>query len=64
MNRKSLTLFGLLCLLGAMTTLTAYSVPLYELFCRVTGYGGTTKVADGTTGKTLDRVMTIRFNAR
>lgn len=63
MNRKSLTLFGLLCLLGAMTTLTAYAVPLYELFCRVTGYGGTTQVADGTSGKTLDRVMTIRFNA-
>lgn len=63
MNRKTLTLFGLLCMLGGMVTLVAYSVPLYELFCRVTGYGGTTQVADGRNGPALDRVMTIRFNA-
>ena len=63
MNRRTLTLFGLLCLLGGMATLTAYAVPLYEMFCRVTGYGGTTQVAASTTGKTLDRMMTIRFNA-
>jgi cytochrome c oxidase assembly protein subunit 11 len=62
-NRRKLTLFGLLCLLGGMATLTAYAVPLYEMFCRATGYGGTTQVATGTTGKTLDRMMTIRFNA-
>jgi cytochrome c oxidase assembly protein subunit 11 len=64
MNKgKVLTLFAALCLLGGMTTLTAYSVPLYELFCRTTGYGGTTQVSDGTTGKVLNRVMTVRFNA-
>jgi cytochrome c oxidase assembly protein subunit 11 len=53
MNRRKLTLFGLLCLLGGMATLTAYA----------TGYGGTTQVVGETTGKTLDRMMTIRFNA-
>lgn len=40
------------------------SVPLYDLFCRVTGYGGTTQ--DGTLqapDKPIDRQMTVRFNA-
>ena len=44
---KTVTIFGVLCILAGMTTLTAYAVPLYELFCKVTGYGGTTQVAVG-----------------
>jgi cytochrome c oxidase assembly protein subunit 11 len=39
------------------------AVPLYEIFCQVTGYGGTTQVAEAAPGKVLDRKMTIRFNA-
>jgi cytochrome c oxidase assembly protein subunit 11 len=39
------------------------AVPLYEVFCRVTGYGGTTQVADAAPEKILDRRMTVRFNA-
>src|SRR3546814_8071376 len=39
------------------------AVPLYEVFCRVTGYGGTTQVATATAGEVLDREMVIRFNA-
>lgn len=39
------------------------SVPLYEIFCRVTGFGGTTQVADGESGRVLDRRMTVRFDA-
>lgn len=39
------------------------SVPLYELFCRVTGYGGTTQVATAGAGRVLDRTMTVRFDA-
>src|SRR5699024_10787317 len=37
------------------------AVPLYSLFCRVTGYGGTTQVAASGTGRVLDRTVTIRF---
>ena len=39
------------------------SVPLYNLFCRVTGYDGTPLV--GTTGasRVLDRTITVRFDA-
>jgi cytochrome c oxidase assembly protein subunit 11 len=39
------------------------SVPLYNLFCRVTGYDGTPLV--GTTGasRVLDRTIAVRFDA-
>ncbi len=39
------------------------SVPLYDLFCRVTGYGGTTAVADGQGVQVLDRTVKVRFDA-
>lgn len=39
------------------------SVPLYEIFCRVTGFGGTTQVATGDADRVLDRTMTVRFDA-
>ena len=62
-NRKGMTLVGLLAILGVMGTLTAYSVELYEIFCRVTGYGGTTQIATGPADRVLDRRIKIRFNA-
>src|SRR5690606_29925610 len=37
------------------------AVPLYRIFCQVTGYGGTTQVADAAPQQVLDRTMTIRF---
>lgn len=39
------------------------AVPLYDLFCRITGYGGTTQVAAGTTGAVLDRTVRVRLMA-
>ena len=60
---KTVTIFGVLRILAGMTTLTAYAVPLYELFCKVTGYGGTTQVAAGPARSVLDRKITVRFNA-
>ena len=39
------------------------AVPLYEIFCQVTGYAGTTQRADATTGVVLDRTMTVRFDS-
>ncbi|WP_186397721.1 cytochrome c oxidase assembly protein [Stappia sp. TSB10GB4] len=47
----------------AMMTGAAYAaVPLYELFCQVTGYGGTTQRADAPTGTIIDRTITVRFD--
>ncbi len=40
------------------------SVPLYELFCRVTGYGGTTQVATNVDGiNAIERDINVRFDA-
>ena len=39
------------------------AVPLYDLFCRVTGFGGTTQVAAGESEVVLDRTIKVRFDA-
>jgi cytochrome c oxidase assembly protein subunit 11 len=39
------------------------SVPLYTLFCKVTGFGGTTKVAEAAPGHMLDRSFDVRFDS-
>jgi cytochrome c oxidase assembly protein subunit 11 len=39
------------------------AVPLYDLFCRVTGYGGTTQVAQYDPDQILDRTVRVRFDA-
>ncbi len=39
------------------------AVPLYDLFCRVTGYGGTTQVATEGSDRVLERMVTVRFDA-
>lgn len=39
------------------------AVPLYDLFCKTTGYGGTTMVATRAPDRISDRVFSIRFDA-
>ena len=39
------------------------SVPLYDAFCRVTGWGGTTQRADAAPTATLSRKVTVQFDA-
>ncbi len=46
-----------------MVTLSFASVPLYDLFCRVTGFGGTTQVSESLPSEVIDRQMRIQFNA-
>ncbi|MGF1475402.1 MAG: cytochrome c oxidase assembly protein [Geminicoccaceae bacterium] len=46
-----------------MIGLTAAAVPLYDLFCRVTGYGGTTVRSEAATGPVAGPPVTVRFNA-
>ncbi len=38
------------------------SVPFYDWFCRVTGYGGATGVAEAGADTVLDQTITIRFD--
>jgi cytochrome c oxidase assembly protein subunit 11 len=50
-------------LVAGMTGLSFAAVPLYRLFCEVTGYGGTTRRAELPSGGVVDRPITVRFDA-
>ncbi|WP_197945417.1 cytochrome c oxidase assembly protein [Oricola thermophila] len=64
-NRRSNVVIAVACVgfFAGMVGMAYASVPLYRLFCQVTGYGGTTQVADAPTGVVLDRDITVRFDA-
>ncbi|MBU1174501.1 MAG: cytochrome c oxidase assembly protein [Alphaproteobacteria bacterium] len=49
-------------LVAGMVGLSFAAVPLYSLFCAVTGYGGTTQRADGNPKGVIARQMTTRFD--
>jgi len=60
------TRIAVLCLslVAGMAGLAYASVPLYQLFCQVTGYGGTTRAVESADGiKVIDREITVRFDA-
>jgi len=46
-----------------MGSLAYASVPFYDWFCRVTGFGGATNVADSGSDVILDQTITVRFDA-
>jgi cytochrome c oxidase assembly protein subunit 11 len=46
-----------------MTGMAFAAVPLYQAFCKVTGYGGTTQEAAAAPTQILDRRIEIRFDA-
>ena len=56
---------ALLCagVVAGMVGMSYAAVPLYDLFCRVTGYGGTPSVAEELAGPVLERDMIVRFDA-
>jgi len=62
-RRNLRTVLPLLAILAMMATLMYYAVPLYNMFCQVTGIGGTTqRVAEGSNVPILDREITVRFS--
>jgi cytochrome c oxidase assembly protein subunit 11 len=63
-QRKRVTVFALLGVLGVMTGLTSASVPLYRLFCQATGYEGTTQNATAApVDEVKDKLITVRLDA-
>lgn len=46
-----------------MAGLAFAAVPLYRLFCQVTGFGGTVQVAEAAPVEIGERIVTVRFNA-
>jgi cytochrome c oxidase assembly protein subunit 11 len=58
--RVALLLAGVVC---GMVGLSFAAVPLYRIFCQVTGLGGTTQQADALPDEAIERMITVRFNA-
>jgi cytochrome c oxidase assembly protein subunit 11 len=48
---------------AAMVGAAYAAVPLYNWFCRTTGFGGTTQVATAAPALILDRTLKVRFDA-
>lgn len=53
----------LVSLVFGMVGLSFAAVPLYDLFCRVTGFGGTTQVAEAMPEARGSTSVTVRFDA-
>lgn len=53
-------LVGVIITMGALAWL---SVPAYDMFCRVTGWGGAVDVAEAAMDEPLEQTITIRFDA-
>lgn len=64
-DHKSNTRVALVCgsIVFGMVGLAYASVPLYALFCQVTGFGGTTQVSQSPTGIVLDQKIAIEFDS-
>lgn len=50
-------------MVAGMGAMSYAAVPLYQMFCQVTGYGGTTKKADAAPGVVLEREIKVYFDA-
>ena len=63
--KKNNKKFGIIILIipVAMFLLAFASVPLYNLFCKVTGYGGTIQETTNPSNIVLDKEIKVRFNA-
>ena len=57
------TAMGLSIIVLTMIILVAFSVPLYNLFCRVTGYGGQTNTSEFLSSTILERDINLKFSA-
>ncbi|MEM0948650.1 MAG: cytochrome c oxidase assembly protein [Pseudomonadota bacterium] len=59
-TRTVVQLSGVVVTMGALAWA---SVPLYDWFCRVTGFGGTTGVSEVAPDDILEQTITVKFDA-
>lgn len=60
-DKNTRTLLSVFGAVFAMVALSFASVPLYDLFCRVTGFGGTPQLSTSKPNTILDRDITVQF---
>ncbi len=64
LRRRNLTIVAAsFVTVAGMVALTYAAVPLYRLFCQVTGFAGTTQVAASAPGAVGTSVIAVRFDA-
>jgi cytochrome c oxidase assembly protein subunit 11 len=67
MDRNARTAWKLVAVVGGMLGLAYAAVPLYEAFCKATGFGGTPLVAQegaqGSERPVISRTVTVRFDS-
>ncbi|UXX82490.1 cytochrome c oxidase assembly protein [Roseovarius pelagicus] len=63
LDPKTRTLTQLVGVVVVMGALAWASVPFYDWFCRVTGFGGIPGVAQSGSDEILDRTIKVRFDA-
>jgi cytochrome c oxidase assembly protein subunit 11 len=61
-NKNNKLAFNLFAMAAGMLMLAYASVPLYRLFCKVTGYGGTTRQSINIPKNVSQRTINIEFN--
>ena len=61
-RKKTLTPILLAGIFFLMLGLSFAAVPLYDLFCRVTGFGGTTQISNEIPKMVLDQKVSVRFD--
>jgi cytochrome c oxidase assembly protein subunit 11 len=59
-TRTGVVLFGVVV---GMVGLSFAAVPLYQIFCQVTGFGGTPQIVAEGSVEMLERTVKVRFNA-
>ena len=61
-KNKTLTPILLAGILFLMLGLSFAAVPLYDIFCRVAGFGGTTQISKQAPAVVLDKIVSVRFD--
>jgi cytochrome c oxidase assembly protein subunit 11 len=62
--RRDMIVAGACGIVVALMVGASYAaVPFYNWFCKVTGFGGTTQVAEQAPGEVLERTLAIRFDS-
>jgi cytochrome c oxidase assembly protein subunit 11 len=63
MDGNARTAWKLAAVVGGMLGLAYAAVPLYEAFCKATGFGGTPLVAQQGERPVIDRTVSVRFDS-
>jgi cytochrome c oxidase assembly protein subunit 11 len=61
-KNKTLTPLLLAGIFFLMLGLSFAAVPLYDIFCRVTGFGGTIQTSKQAPSVVLDKIVSVRFD--